>query len=148
MNQSNHILNDLVSATRSGKDFYEHAASKVKDPELKTLFTRIAKLKGEIVQGLSDEVRAGGDTPSTSGTWTGDFNKFYGEVRAMLGQKDYAYVAQLEDSEDQLLKAFHKAMNDEDTPAGSRSVIAGFMPEVLATHDVMRTHKIALRHAA
>jgi uncharacterized protein (TIGR02284 family) len=146
--QSNDILNDLVSATRDGQEFYDHAATKVKDPELRALFMRIARVKGDIVQGLSNEIRSGGDQPSTSGTWSGDFNRFYGEVRALISKKDFAYVAQLEESEDQLLKAFDKAMNSEETTTRARSVIAGFLPEVRECHDIMRARKIALKHAA
>jgi uncharacterized protein (TIGR02284 family) len=148
MNHSNDILNDLVSTARDGQEFYEHAATKVKDPQLKTLFKRIARVKSDIVQGLSNEVRSSGDEPATSGTWHGDFNRFYGEVRAMLGRKDFAYVAQLEESEDQLVKAFDRAMNSEETTPHARSVIAAFLPEVRECHDTMRQRKIQLKHAA
>jgi uncharacterized protein (TIGR02284 family) len=64
MNHSNHVLNGLVSATRDGKRFYALAAIEVTDSELKALFTRLAKVKGEIVQGLSTEIRAGGEKPA------------------------------------------------------------------------------------
>lgn len=87
MNHSNHILNDLNCATRDGQSFYEHAATKVDSPELKALFTRLAKVKGEIVHGLSNEIRTGGDKPTDAGTWSGDFSKLYGDVRALLGDK-------------------------------------------------------------
>lgn len=148
MNQSNHILNDLVSATRDGKSFYEHAATMVTNPELKILFTRLAKVKGEIVQGLSNEIRATGEKPADSGTWSGDFNKMYAEVRALLGDKNYTYVDRLEESEDQLLKAFEKALNDKDTSASAHTVITRYIPEVRNCHDIMRTRKIALKKAA
>ena len=147
MNHSNHILNDLVSATRDGKSFYELAQTKVSSPELKALFTRIAKVKGEIVRGLSNEIRAVGDTPAETGTWAGDFSKLYAEVKATLGDKNLAYVAQLEDSEDRLMKAFEKALNDEKTTQSAHAIITGFMPEVRACHDMMRAQKIALKKA-
>lgn len=145
---SNQILNDLVSATRDGKGFYEHAATMVTEPELRTLFTRLAKVKGDIVQGLSDEIRASGDKPVDSGTWSGDFNKLYGEVRGLLGDKSYAYVARLEESEDQLLKAFNKALDDADTTPHARTVIARYLPEVRNCHGIMRARKVALKKAA
>jgi len=148
MNHSNDILNDLVSTARDGQEFYEHAATQVKDRQLKTLFNRIANVKANIVQALSNEVRSSGDKPATTGTWHGDFNRFYGEVRAMLGRKDYAFVAQLEESEDQLVKAFDKAMNSDETSPHARSVIASFLPEVRECHDTMRQRKIELKHAA
>ena len=88
MNHSNSNLNDLVSIARDGKNFYEHAATKVDDAALKTLFTRIAASKAAIVQGLSAEIRAEGDKPTQSGTLVGEMNKLYGGIRALVGNKD------------------------------------------------------------
>jgi uncharacterized protein (TIGR02284 family) len=143
-----HILNDVVSVTRDGKSFYEHAASKVDDVELKTLFTRMAAVKGEIVSGLSTQIKAMGATPSDHGTWVGEIEQRYGELRALLGDKNYAYVAQLEDSEDRLLKAFDQAIKDQDTPAAARDVLNRFLPEVRSCHDLMRSRKLSLKKAA
>jgi uncharacterized protein (TIGR02284 family) len=148
MNHSNHILNGLVSATRDGKSFYEHAATVVTNPELKALFTRIAKVKGDIVLGLSNEIRAVGEKPADSGTWTGDFNKLYADVRSLLGDKNYAYVSRLEESEDQLMKAFDKALNDTETTETAHTIITRYMPEVRSCHDIMRAQKMALKKAA
>jgi len=148
MKNSNEVLNDLVSVARDGREFYEHAATRVKDPELKALFERIAVSKGEIVRGLSNEVRSTGDTPSTSGTLAGEISQFYGDIRAHLGTKDYAYVAQLEQSEDRLLEAFRKAMESDETTAHARSVIAGLLPDVKSCHDAMAKRKLALKNAA
>ena len=148
MNHSNKMLNDLVSLARDGKGFYEHAATKVIDPELKTLFTRIAVVKGEIVTGLSNEIKAMGDKPAESGTLVGEINKLYGELRALVGNKDYAYVAQLEDSEDRLLKAFNEARNDKEVSEHALIVLNRLAPEVRQCHEMMRTRKLALKKAA
>jgi len=148
MNQSNHILNDLVPVIRDGKSFYEHAATKVDNPELRTLFIRIADVKDDILQGLSKEIRASGGKPDDSGTWTREFSKLYCDVRAHLGDKNYAYVSQLEESEDRLLKAFDKALKDKDTPTSARTIITHFLPEVRNCHDIMRERKVALKKAA
>jgi len=148
MKHSNDILNDLVSTTRDGIEFYQHAATKVRNPELKALFLRLATVKADIVQELAQEIRGTGDKPTQSGTWSGDFRRFYGEIRAHLGDKNYAYVAQLEESEDQLLKAFERALNDEELSSHARTVIARLLPEVRSCHDIMRAQKSALKKAA
>jgi uncharacterized protein (TIGR02284 family) len=145
MKNSDHILNDLVSATRDGQSFYEQAAGKVDNPSLKSLFTRIANVKSDIVQGLSREASVTGDMP---GAWTDDFNQLYGEVRAHLGDKTYAYVARLEESESRLLKAFDKALSDKDIPASARTVINRMVPEIRNCHDLLQARKIELRKAA
>jgi uncharacterized protein (TIGR02284 family) len=148
MNNTTKILNDLVSVTHDGKSFYEHAANNVGDPELKALFTRMASVKDQIVTGLSSEIKALGEKPSETGTWAGDMSKLYGDLRAMVGDKKYAYVAQLEDSEDRLLKAFDEAIRDKDTPVSVRDVLNRFLPEVRNCHDIMRSRKLALKKAA
>lgn len=148
MNNSTKILNDIISVTRDGKEFYEHAATKVDDSELMTLFARMATVKGQIVSGLSTEIKAMGDKPAEKGTMAGDMSQMYGDLRAMLGNKDYAYVAKLEDSEDRLLKAFDEAIGDKDTPAIARDILGRFLPEVRSCHEVMRSRKLALKKAA
>ena len=148
MNHSNSNLNDLVSIARDGKNFYEHAATKVDDAALKTLFTRIAASKAAIVQGLSAEIRAEGDKPTQSGTLVGEMNKLYGGIRALVGNKAYAYVAQLEESADRMLKAFNAAIADKDTSALALGVLNRLAPEVRACHNLMRDRKLALKKAA
>jgi uncharacterized protein (TIGR02284 family) len=147
MNRNNK-LNDIVAIARDGKDFYEHAASKVSDPDLRALFNRIASVKSDIVTNLSRVIRSTGDEPADSGTIVGDINKLYGDLRALTGGKDYAYVAQLEQAEDRLLKAFEEARNDKDTSPDALAVLAQLSPEVRRCHELMRTRKQAMKHAA
>lgn len=148
MNQSNKHLNDIVAIARDGKSFYEHAATKVDDAQLKSMFTRMASVKGDIVQSLSTEIRIEGDKPAQSGTVAGDIGKIYGDIRALLGNKDYAYVAQLEESEDRLLKAFSVALADKDTSPAALVVLNRLLPLVRECHDLMRSRKQALKNAA
>lgn len=148
MNQSNKHLNDIVAIARDGQSFYEHAADKVDDTQLKTMFTRMAGVKSDIVQSLSTEIRIEGDKPTQSGTVVGDMGKIYSDIRAVLGNKDYAYVAQLEESEDRLLKAFSVALADKDTSPAALVVLNRLLPLVRECHDLMRSRKQALKNAA
>jgi len=148
MNRSNHMLNDLVSIARDGKSFYEHAATKVNDAELKKLFSRIAAIKGEIVLGLTNEVSAAGEKPAETGTLVGDISKLYGDLRALAGSKDYAYVAQLEQSEDRFLNAFEEARSDPHISPSAVAVLNRLAPEVRQCHELMRTRKHAMKKAA
>jgi len=148
MNPSNEILDHLVSVTRDGKSFYELAATEVNHPDLKALFLRIAKVKGEIVSGLSSEIRAAGEAPSESGSWSASVTRGYAEVRALLGDKNHTYVAMLEDAEDKLMDAFDKALADSSTSAHAHDVITRLLPEVRSCHDQMRAQQLALKTAA
>ncbi len=148
MNHSNHILNDLVSVARDGKSFYEDAATKIDNPELRTLFTGIATVKGDIVTSLSSEIRTTGGTPPDSGTWVGSFNKMYGDLRAKFGDKTYSFVAQLEESEDRLLKGFNDALQDKEISPSARMTLNRLLPEVRNCHEIMSSRKVALKKAA
>lgn len=146
-NKTAHTLNDLIAIARDGKDFYEEAAQKVDDTELRTLFARIATTKAQIVNDLSAAVQSAGGKPEDSGTFVGSMQQMYGKIRATLGDKEYGYVAELEESEDRLLEAFDEASRDADTPPAAREIVVRLLPEVRACHDVMRTRKHAMKDA-
>jgi len=148
MNQSNKHLNDIVAIARDGQPFYEQPPAKLDDSKLRPRFTRTAGVKGDIVQSLSTEIRIEGDKPTQSGTVVGDMGKIYSDIRAVLGNKDYAYVAQLEESEDRLLKAFSVALADKDTSPAALVVLNRLLPLVRECHDLMRSRKQALKNAA
>ncbi len=141
-----HTLNDLIEIARDGKDFYTEAAGKVKDAELSALFTRIAGVKADIVNSLSSTVAAAGGKPAEHGTVVGSMQQFYGKVRATLGDTQYGYVAELEESEDRLLGAFKDALKDNDLSPAARQEVTRFLPNVQECHDVMRTRKHAMKH--
>ncbi|MDQ3204935.1 MAG: PA2169 family four-helix-bundle protein [Pseudomonadota bacterium] len=143
-----HTLNDLLAITRDGQAFYEEAAQKVDDTELRALFTRIGAVKAQLATELSGAVAAAGGTPDTDGTMRGNMQKMYGTVRAKLGDKEYSYVAELEESEDRLLEAFDDAIKDDDTPMEARTVLTRLMPDVRQCHDTMRARKLAMKKAA
>jgi uncharacterized protein (TIGR02284 family) len=141
-----HTLNDIIEIARDGQDFYTEAADKVKDAELSALFTKIAGVKSQIVTSLSSTVAATGAKPAEHGTVVGSMQQFYGKVRATLGDTQYGYVAELEESEDRLLKAFKDTLTDSDTPPAARAEVSRLLPLVQETHDVMRNRKHAMKH--
>jgi uncharacterized protein (TIGR02284 family) len=141
-----HTLNDIIEIARDGQDFYTEAADKVKDAELSALFTKIAGVKSQIVTSLSSTVAATGAKPAEHGTVVGTMQQFYGKVRATLGDTQYGYVAELEESEDRLLKAFKETLTDSDTPPAARAEVSRLLPLVQETHDVMRNRKHAMKH--
>lgn len=142
-----HSLNDLIEIARDGGEFYTEAARKVDDPQLSALFGQMATHKHDIVQGLSTDVAATGGKPAEHGTMVGSMHQMYGKVRAALGDTDYAYVAELEQSEDRLLEAFKDTIADRDTPAAAKMAAEQYLPRVVECHDIMRNRKQALKSA-
>ncbi|SEL53702.1 conserved hypothetical protein [Pseudoxanthomonas sp. GM95] len=146
--KTTHTLNDLIAIARDGQDFYTEAAGKVDDATLSALFSRIAGVKQDIVRDLSAAVTAAGGEPATHGTVVGTMQEFYGKVRATLGDKQYGYVAELEESEDRLLKAFTQAASDNDASVAVREAAQRLLPQVRECHNVMRDRKHAMKNAA
>jgi len=142
-----HTLNDLIEIARDGTDFYTDAARKVDNPELSTLFTRMADHKREIVSGLTADVAAAGGEPAEHGTMVGSMREAYANVRAALGDKDFAYVAELEELEDRLLEAFEDTIEDDDTPPAAKAAAQRHLPRVAECHEIMRERKKALEAA-
>lgn len=143
-----HSLNDLIAIARDGQDFYQEAQGKVDHPELSALFGRIAAVKGEIVSQLSATVESTGGDATGHGTMVGNMQQMYGKLRATFGDKEYGYVAELEESEDRLLKAFRETVADGDTPPAARSAAQALLPKVEEVHNTMRDRKHAMKHAA
>lgn len=147
-NKIQHSLNDLIEIARDGGDFYTEAAGKVDDSELSSLFTQMATHKRDIVAGLSADVAATGGVPAEHGTIVGSMAKSYADVRAALGDTNYEYVAQLEEAEDRMMKAFKDTLNDGDTPAAAKTAAEKYLPRVVECHNIMRSRKQALKAAS
>lgn len=145
-NKTRHSLNDLIQIARDGKEFYSEASRKVDDAELANTFKRIASTKEAIVDELSAEVAAIGGKPAQSGTFVGSMQQVYGKVRAALGDKQYGYVAELEESEDRLLKAFNDVQVDPDLAPSARATVERLLPHVRDTHREMSQRKHAMKH--
>src|SRR5690606_3204347 len=129
-----HSLNDLIEIARDGGDFYTEAAGKVDSSELSSLFGQMATHKRDIVAGLSADVAATGGVPAGHGTIVGSMAQSYADVRAALGDTNYEYVAQLEEAEDRLMKAFKDTLNDDDTPAAAKAAAEKYLPRVVECH--------------
>lgn len=138
-------LNELIEIARDGADFYHEAADKVENPALRALFKRIEVNKNKIVAVLSGQLHAIGAEPTSSGTVRGTFQQMYGKVRAAFGDKDYGYVAELEESEDRLLSAFKDVLNNNELPIDIRQKVQDLLPDVQETHNVMREHKHSMK---
>lgn len=137
-------LNDLIAITRDSAEFYTEAANKVNNAQLKTLFAHMANSKNGLVGAMSRDVKLEGATPAQEGTFRGSLDQFYGGIRAKLGDKDYAYVSELEESEDRLLNALGNVIKDEDVPAPVKATVNTYMPTVKQQHETMRDRKWAM----
>ena len=136
-------LNDMIEVLNDGKKFYEEATGHVRRNDLKALFSRMARTKGAIADDLRTAVVASGAKPAEGGSFAGALRTAYAEIATKLSSdKDYTYIAQLEEFEDRILKAFQDAQAKSDDQ-GVRTIAQRYLPEVTRDHNEMR----GLKHA-
>ena len=138
-------LNELIQATRDSAEFYADAAKAVQNPQLGTLFAEMAASKHGLVGSMSREVRAEAAKPATAGSLGGSLRTFYSTLRAEVARDhgDYAYMKELEKSEDRLMEAFHDVIEDDDAPQAVKQSLQSYLPKVQQHHDAMRARKWA-----
>ncbi|HEU0153310.1 MAG TPA: PA2169 family four-helix-bundle protein [Arenimonas sp.] len=139
-------LNELIQATRDSANFYADAADAVTNPGLSTLFGELAESKKGLVGSMSREVRAEAAEPAQSGTLRGSLHQLYSTLRAEMARDhgDYAYVKELEKSEDRLMAAFHDVIKRDDAPKAVKESLLSYLPKVQQHHDAMRDRKWAM----
>ncbi|KGK85239.1 hypothetical protein DP64_01575 [Stutzerimonas degradans] len=139
MNPATQQLNELIEITRDGQRFYQHAIDEVKDVELQHLFRDMAQAKTQVIQALAVKVAASHEQPAQGGTFAGRLNELYTDARAHLGNADGAYVEQLLQTEERILRAFEDALPDAQPDV--RALLAVELPKLRACHARMRQLK-------
>lgn len=140
-------LNDLIQVTRDSAEFYQDAAGEVESPQLKSLFDQMAASKNGLVGAMSHEVQLAGDEAEDSGTFRGSLRQFYAGVRSKFGDTDYAYVSELEQSEERLLNAFDDVIKDQDVSQQVKQTVSQYLPTIKEHYAVMRDRKWAMDQA-
>ena len=140
------LLQDLLEIASDSENFYRAASGAVELPFLKNEFAHMADAKHVLVTELSAHIEARGEVPDAGGTLAGSLRQTYTEVLAALSQTPaatYTYAAQLEESEDRLLKHFDQALVDTDSMA-VRAVLLTELPKLRQSHDQMKQLKDTL----
>lgn len=146
MSQTTDQLNDLLGVLADGVKFYEDAARVIDGPH-QALFQRMATTKRAIIADLRAEIAYHGEAP-VNGTLAGSLRQAYTDLAARISSKpDAKYVAQLEEAEDRILRAFTDALTTSER-AEVRQVAQNYLPDIRRMHDEMRTLKARLRDAA
>jgi uncharacterized protein (TIGR02284 family) len=142
-------LKELVEVLNDGEKFYREASVKVKQPDLRQLFSRMARTKAAIASDLKTRIVMTGNSAPEGGSFSGSLRKAYGEVAANLSKTpNVKYVDQLEGFEDRIVEAFRTAVDKSDD-AEVRALAEKYMPEVLRDHEKMSTlkHTMSPQHA-
>ena len=136
-------LNETIEVLEDGRKFYTEAAAKVGRADLKALFQDLAKTKEVICNDLTTAAEKSDRSPPHHGSLTGMLHILYAEVRAKLSSdKDYTYIAALEESEDRILHVFGDAIVNSEDP-GVRAIAKKHLAALTRSHAQMRS----LKHA-
>lgn len=147
-NNAREILENLISTCKDGETGYLHAASQVKDPELKDYFTAQSaertRLMGQLEQATE---RLGSRSAEASGTVAAALHRAWFEIKGDLGMGDEAILESVEQGEDAAKKAYEEALASGIT-GEPLALIQEQASSVRAAHDRVRDWRDRLKNAA
>ena len=144
------LLQDLMLIASDSATFYRAASDATELPFLKDEFAGMAKVKDELICELSKHIAARGETPESGGSFAGSLRNAYTEVLAALSQRpaaNYTYAAQLEETEDRLLRHLDQALVETDSMA-VRAALLTELPKLRESHAQMQRLKETLSTTA
>jgi len=134
-------VQDLVRIANDGADFYGEAMDKTSNPQLRNVFSRMREHKQRLASALRGQLHFNNEDAPRDGTFAGTLRQTYTDLRAKLSSnEDKVYVAQLEETEDRLLKHFQEAITEVTDPS-VKALLQTHAPQVRACHDEMRSLK-------
>lgn len=137
-------LKELVQVTRDSQELYEAVAERTENRELAEVCRRLAAAKSELIDALKLELVSMGSAVPADGTLVGDLRRVFAELRAALSSDaDVILSEQLEESEDRLLQAYERTLDDLRSPQ-LRAILTLQMPRVRECHEEMRRVRQAL----
>jgi len=135
------VLNDLVHINNDRIVGYERAMKELKDEdaELKVLFTGMIGDSHQFKMELATEIVAAGEEVDTGTTNSGKIYRVWMDVRAAFtGHDRKAILASCEFGEDAAQKAYQMALDDEDLPLNTRSLISAQKQSLKNSHDKIK----------
>jgi len=147
MSDVSSVLNGLIETAKDGEQGFRTAAEKVKDPSLKTLFTKYSSQRAAYASELQAAVASLGEKPAEHGHITGTLHRGWINLKeALSSNEDTAIVNEAEAGEDAAKKAYSDAIT-QPLPAVVKEVVQKQYEGVLAAHAVVRDLKHARQGA-
>jgi uncharacterized protein (TIGR02284 family) len=134
-------LNELIETCKDGENGFRTAAEKVKDPSLKSLFSKYAAQRAGYVQELTSLVSSLGEKPAESGHMAAALHRgWMGLKEALAKDEDKALVNEAEAGEDAAMKAYKEALG-APLPANVQAIVQRQFAGVQEAHGVVRDLK-------
>ena len=133
------VLNDLVEINNDRIAGYEKAAGKVKDADLNSLFSDMARQSKEFVSELRGLVRSEGEEPAKGTTVRGKIYRAWMDVKqAFSGNDRKSLLASCEYGEDAAQKAYENALKEPEITTSVRSILEKERTSLRSSHDRIR----------
>jgi len=134
-------LNNLIQTCRNGQTGYLHAATKIKDPQLKAFFDEQSRERARFAVELTEEAKKLGKVASGKmGTVTGLLHRAWFELKADIGGGDMGIVRSVKMGESRAQNAYEQAVSSS-LPDDVKPVIARQYESVKAAYDHVRNYK-------
>jgi uncharacterized protein (TIGR02284 family) len=132
-------LNTLIETCRDGEQGFRAAAENLKDPAVKTLFTEVARERGQFAEELKNEVERLGGRPEEGGSLSGAAHRGWMDVKgAITGRDDKQIISEAERGEDVAVAAYREALSAA-RPSAVESVVHRQYEHVKEAHDRVRS---------
>ena len=131
-------LNDLIQTCRDGERGFQLAAENVKDPDLKSLFTRCSLQRAQFASELQAEIRQLGGDVEDHATVTGSLHRGWLNLKAIVtGKNDHAVIAECERGEDAAVQNYQEVLK-QNLPPNVLPVVKHQFTQIKQTHDQIR----------
>ena len=110
-------LNEVIAICRDGVSFYEDAAARVNDGEIKAILEEMAELRRDTIEELAPFIEETGEGLRESGTLEGATHHLLAGVQATFANNQTrALVAQLEELENRTIDRLQELVEQDFLP--------------------------------
>lgn len=139
------VVETLTTTLIDSINGYRDAAQNAEGSQFQELFRRMADDRSRVAEDLRAEVRRLGGNPPDDGSFLGATHQRFLDLKAAItGRDDQAIINEVERGEDYLKEKFETALNSDELPVESRSVIERAYQSVREGHDRIRDLKHGL----
>ncbi len=133
------ILEKLIETCRDGETGYLHAASVVRDSELKDYFQQQSLERARFRVELTEAVKKLGESnPDTSGSSAAVLHRAWFELKDDLGGGDHTLLESVEQGEDSAKHSYESVLG-KNLPLGIEELVRTQYASVKAAHDRVRS---------
>jgi uncharacterized protein (TIGR02284 family) len=141
------VLNNLIETNKDGHEGFRLASEKVKDPSLKSLFSKYASQRASNVTELQDLVSRLGEKPATTGHIAASLHRGWINLKEALSRdEDKAIINECEAGEDAAISNYRDALN-KSLPSDVLAVVQRQFSGVQEAHSVIRDLKHSTQSA-